>query len=57
MPEKHDNETIIFGGGCFWCTEAIFKELKGIVSAEPGYSGGKSKNPTFLQVYRTRGSN
>jgi len=33
-------ETAIFGGGCFWCTEAIFKQLKGIISVIPGYAGG-----------------
>ena len=33
-------ETIVFGGGCFWCTEAIFKMLKGVISIEPGYAGG-----------------
>ena len=43
-------ETIILGGGCFWCTEAVFKMLKGITSVEPGYSGGKTENPTYEQV-------
>jgi len=40
----------IFGGGCFWCTEAIFKSLKGVSSATPGYSGGNVENPTYEQV-------
>lgn len=40
----------IFGGGCFWCTEAIFKSLKGVNSAVPGYSGGQSENPTYEEV-------
>lgn len=40
----------VFAGGCFWCTEAIFKELKGVKSVTPGYSGGKVKNPTYEQV-------
>lgn len=43
-------ETAIFGGGCFWCTEALFKSLKGVFSAIPGYSGGKSNNPTYEEV-------
>lgn len=36
-----------FAGGCFWCTEAIFKRLKGVSSVLPGYSGGKIENPTY----------
>ncbi|OGL65583.1 peptide-methionine (S)-S-oxide reductase [Candidatus Uhrbacteria bacterium RIFCSPLOWO2_01_FULL_47_24] len=40
MPQK--NEIAVFGGGCFWCTEAIFKMLKGVVSVMPGYAGGPS---------------
>ena len=43
-------ETATFGGGCFWCTEAIFKSLKGVESVESGYSGGKLKNPTYKEV-------
>jgi peptide methionine sulfoxide reductase msrA/msrB len=38
------------GGGCFWCTEAVFLKLKGIVKVESGYSGGKTKNPTYREV-------
>ena len=43
-------ETAIFAGGCFWCTEAIFKEMKGVKSVVPGYIGGKRPNPTYEQV-------
>ncbi|HEY5383153.1 MAG TPA: peptide-methionine (S)-S-oxide reductase MsrA [Candidatus Paceibacterota bacterium] len=43
-------ETIVFGGGCFWCTEAVFTMLKGVLSVEPGYAGGTVKNPTYEQV-------
>lgn len=43
-------ETAIFGGGCFWCTEAIFKELKGVMSVMPGYAGGTTPNPTYESV-------
>ena len=37
----------MFGGGCFWCADAIFKMLKGIVSVTSGYAGGHTKNPTY----------
>ena len=43
-------EIIVFGGGCFWCTEAVFKMLKGVSSVLPGYSGGHVENPTYEQV-------
>jgi len=43
-------ETATFGGGCFWCTEAIFKSLKGVETVESGYSGGKTNNPTYQDV-------
>lgn len=39
-----------FGGGCFWCTEAIFKRLKGVISVTSGYSGGDLENPSYEQV-------
>jgi len=45
-----DSTIATFGGGCFWCTEAVFQQLKGVHSAEPGYSGGTVKNPTYDQV-------
>ena len=43
-------EVTILGGGCFWCTEAVFSALKGVVKVEPGYSGGSLTNPTYEQV-------
>ena len=43
-------QTAIFGGGCFWCTEAIFQRLKGVESVESGYAGGHIQNPTYEQV-------
>lgn len=43
-------EKAVFGGGCFWCTEAVFKELRGVLSVKPGYSGGTVINPTYMQV-------
>lgn len=44
------NEIAVFGGGCFWCTEAIFKMLKGVVSVTPGYTGGSKARPTYNEV-------
>jgi peptide-methionine (S)-S-oxide reductase len=43
-------ETATFGTGCFWCTEAIFQQLKGVESATSGYSGGSVANPTYEEV-------
>ena len=43
-------DTAVFGGGCFWCTEAVFSELKGVSHVESGYSGGTTKNPTYSEV-------
>jgi len=44
------HEEIVLGGGCFWCLEAIFQQVKGVVSVESGYSGGQVKDPTYEQV-------
>jgi peptide-methionine (S)-S-oxide reductase len=43
-------DTVTFGNGCFWCTEAIFQEVEGVISVESGYSGGHVDNPTYEQV-------
>jgi len=43
-------ETATFGGGCFWCTEAMYSRLNGVISATSGYSGGQTKNPTYKEV-------
>ena len=43
-------EKVVFGGGCFWCTEAIFQELEGVETVESGYSGGGIANPTYREV-------
>jgi peptide-methionine (S)-S-oxide reductase len=43
-------KTCFFGGGCFWCTEAVFKNISGVISVFPGYMGGEIKNPTYEQV-------
>jgi len=45
-----DLNTITLGGGCFWCTEAVYKELKGVTEIKPGYSGGHIKNPSYKEV-------
>jgi peptide-methionine (S)-S-oxide reductase len=45
-----NTQVAIFGGGCFWCTEAVFTELRGVISVMPGYSGGAVPNPTYEQV-------
>ncbi|WP_321343923.1 peptide-methionine (S)-S-oxide reductase MsrA [uncultured Draconibacterium sp.] len=45
-----DLQKATLGGGCFWCTEAIYLELKGVVDVKPGYSGGHVKNPTYNEV-------
>lgn len=37
----------VFGGGCFWCVEAVIQRLKGVQKVESGYAGGHSKNPTY----------
>jgi peptide-methionine (S)-S-oxide reductase len=42
--------TATFGGGCFWCTEAVFVELKGVESVTSGYMGGQMENPTYKEV-------
>ena len=45
-----ENKTATFGSGCFWCTEAIFELVDGVVSVESGYSAGKTVNPTYKEV-------
>ena len=45
-----NREIAVFGGGCFWCTEAVFSELKGVAAVAPGYAGGHTENPSYAQV-------
>lgn len=45
-----DTETAILGGGCFWCTEAVYLDVKGVVRVTPGYAGGAIPDPTYEQV-------
>lgn len=47
--EKH--ETITLGGGCYWCVEAVFQQLEGVISATSGFMGGYIPNPTSEEVY------
>ena len=47
---NNDSETATLANGCFWCSEAIFKRLKGVKSVTPGYAGGIIKNPSYDQV-------
>jgi len=43
-------QTAVLGGGCFWCTEAVFQEIRGVTSAVPGYAAGKTAEPSYQQV-------
>ena len=49
-PSSSSSETITLGGGCFWCLEAVFTELKGVTKVESGYAGGHVPSPTYTQV-------
>ncbi len=44
------SETVTLGGGCFWCLEAVFEEMKGVTNVESGYAGGHVANPDYIQV-------
>lgn len=46
----YNTDTATFGTGCFWCTEAIFQQLDGVLKVESGYSGGHVNNPTYKEV-------
>lgn len=49
--DMDDNLSVAtFGNGCFWCTEAIFQQLKGVEKVMPGYTGGSVKNPSYKEV-------
>jgi peptide-methionine (S)-S-oxide reductase len=47
---KKNTETATFGAGCFWCIEAIYQQLKGVIKVVPGYSGGETNNPTYYDI-------
>ena len=46
----NSTETAVLGGGCFWCLDAVFRDLDGVQSVESGYAGGSGANPTYEQV-------
>ena len=48
--QNKQTELATLGGGCFWCTEAVFLEMKGVIKVVPGYSGGHIKNPAYREV-------
>lgn len=48
--DEEQSTVATFGGGCFWCVEAVFLELKGVSSVESGYMGGTTENPTYQQI-------
>ncbi len=48
IPATADTTTL--GAGCFWCTEAVYQQLNGVISVTSGYSGGQSKNPSYREV-------
>jgi len=50
MKIGQDYEKATLGGGCFWCTEAVYRQLNGVIDVQPGYSGGFVKNPTYKEV-------
>jgi len=49
-PPSGKTEIAVFGGGCFWCTEAIYERVDGVLEVTPGYAGGKAPNPTYENV-------
>lgn len=48
--EPAESKTLIVGGGCFWCVEAVYEDLIGVLDVESGYAGGSTVNPTYEQV-------
>src|SRR5690349_12714837 len=50
MKSTNHTETAVFGGGCYWCTEAIYQMLPGVKSVMSGFAGGTKENPTYEEV-------
>ena len=49
-PASAKTESLVLGGGCFWCTEAAYEILPGVKDVVSGYAGGKEPNPTYEQI-------
>ena len=52
--ESDKLETATFGGGCYWCVEAVFQRVEGVSNIRPGFMGGRTRNPTYQQVLTGR---
>lgn len=50
MDDSREHETAVLGGGCFWCLEAVYDRLQGVVSVESGYMGGHVENPSYEDI-------
>jgi peptide-methionine (S)-S-oxide reductase len=50
MSDANGLQEIVLGGGCFWCTEAVFKEVRGVTDVESGYSNGETQRPSYEDV-------
>ena len=50
MEKENKTQTAVLGGGCFWCLEPVFSQLKGVAKVESGYSGGNKPNPSYEEV-------
>lgn len=50
MKRNNKRKFAVFGGGCFWCTEAVFRMLNGVITVVPGYAGGEKSHPTYREV-------
>lgn len=50
QPGSGKTEVATLGGGCFWCVEAVYQELNGVLKVESGYSGGRISNPTYREI-------
>jgi peptide methionine sulfoxide reductase msrA/msrB len=50
MVLSNENDTIVLGGGCYWCVEAVYEQLDGVIKVTSGFSGGRIANPTYKEV-------